>query len=73
MGIAATAASVSVAAAVFIALLILAAVTVAMTSAEWIRPARMVGGGVRRWSGYVLAAVGIWFLVLAALPSPVLV
>ncbi len=55
------------------ALLMIASVVVTVTSDEWIRPARMVGGGVRRWSGFVLVAVGVWFLVLAILPSPIVV
>jgi hypothetical protein len=32
----------------------------------------MTGHVVRRWSGYLLITVGMWFIVLAVLPSPIL-
>lgn len=54
-------------------LLAIASVMVTFSTSDWIRPARMVGGGVRRWSGFVLIAVGFWFLLLSVLPSPILV
>jgi len=63
---------VAIAASVFVVLLLAASITVSVVSNEWIRPARMVGGGVRRWSGFVLILVGAWFLLLSALPSPVI-
>ncbi len=48
-------------------------VAVTLTTRQWIKPARMVGGGVRRWSGFVLVAVGLWFSMLSLLPSPLIV
>jgi hypothetical protein len=60
-------------AVVFVALLITAAVVVSSVSAEALRPVRMTGTAVRRWSGYVLIAIGAWFVVLAVVPSPILV
>jgi hypothetical protein len=60
-------------AVVFGALLITAAVVVSSVSTEALRPVRMTGTAVRRWSGYVLIAVGAWFVVLAVVPSPILV
>ena len=69
----ATVAAVAIAAGMFIVLIVVASVTVTLVSSEWIKPARMVGGGVRRWSGFVMIAVGVWFLLLAVLPSPIIV
>lgn len=60
------------AAVLFVALLVTAAMVVSTVSAETMRPVRMTGTTVRRWSGYVLIAVGVWFVVLAALPNPIL-
>jgi hypothetical protein len=60
------------AAVVFVALLVAASVAVSLVSSEAMRPVRMTGHAVRRWSGYVMIAVGIWFIVLAFLPSPIL-
>jgi hypothetical protein len=60
-------------AVVFVTLLITAAVVVSSVSAEALKPVRMTGTTVRRWSGYVLIAVGAWFVVLAVVPSPILV
>jgi hypothetical protein len=60
-------------AVVFVALLITAAVVVSAVSTEALKPVRMTGSAVRRWSGYVLIAVGAWFVVLAVVPSPILV
>lgn len=62
----------AVAAVVFIALLVSASVVVSSVSSEALRPVRMTGHAVRRWSGFVLIAVGVWFIVLAFLPSPIL-
>jgi hypothetical protein len=56
----------------FVVLLVTASIAVSVVSNEWIRPARMVGGGVRRWSGFVLIFVGVWFLILSMLPSPII-
>ncbi len=60
------------AALVFAALLFTAAVVVSSVSADALRPMRMTGPAVRRWSGYVLIAVGAWFIVIAIVPSPIL-
>ena len=60
------------AALVFVALLLAASLVVSSVTAEVLRPMRMTGPAVRRWSGFVLVAVGIWFAVLAAVPSPIL-
>ena len=57
---------------VFAALLIAASVTVATATTEVLRPIRMSGSTVKRWSGFVLLFVGAWFIVLATLPSPIL-
>ena len=61
------------AAVVFVSLLIIAAVGVSVASSTALTPIRMTGHSVRRWSGYVLVAVGLWFVVLAALADPLLV
>ena len=63
----------AVAAVVFVSLLVTASVLVSTVSRESLRPVRMTGHAVRRWSGFVLIAVGIWFVVLALLPGPILV
>jgi len=60
------------AAAVFVTLMITASVAVSFMNAEALRPARTTGPTVKRWSGYVLIAVGFWFILLAAVPGPVL-
>jgi hypothetical protein len=60
------------AALVFATLLFAAAVVVSSVSSDALRPIRMTGTAVRRWSGYVLMGVGAWFIVLAIVPSPIL-
>ena len=60
------------AALVFVVLLITGSVVVSSVSMEVLRPVRMSGNVVKRWSGYVLMAVGSWFVLLALLPSPIL-
>ena len=60
------------AALVFVVLLITGSVLVSSVQAEKLRPVRMTGPTVKRWSGYVLVAVGMWFMMLAALPDPIL-
>ena len=62
----------SVAAFFFVALLVTASVVVSSVSSDALRPVRMTGHVVQRWSGYVLIGVGIWFIVLAFLPTPIL-
>ncbi len=57
---------------VFSALLVTASVVVATISSEALQPVRMTGPAVKRWSGYVLLALGVWFVLLAVLPSPIL-
>ena len=59
-------------AVVFAALLIAASLSVALVTTEKLRPIRMAGPTVRRWSGIVLLIVGAWFVVLATLPTPIL-
>jgi hypothetical protein len=72
VGVPVTVAAVAVSAIVFVMLLLAASITVSLVSNDWIRPARMVGGGVRRWSGFILMFVGGWFLILSILPSPII-
>jgi protein-S-isoprenylcysteine O-methyltransferase Ste14 len=60
------------AAAVFVTLMITASVAVSFMNADALRPVRTTGPTVKRWSGYVLIAVGLWFILLAAVPGPVL-
>ncbi len=62
----------AIAAVVFVALLVAASVAVSTISREALRPLRMTGPAVRRASGYLLIVVGIWFIVLAFLPNPIL-
>jgi len=62
----------AVAAVVFFALIVTASLLVSALSREALRPVRMTGHAVRRWSGYLLITVGMWFIVLAVLPSPIL-
>lgn len=59
-------------AVVFATLLITASVVVSTVSVETLRPVRMTGHAVKRWSGYVLIALGVWFVLLAILPGPIL-
>ena len=58
------------AALVFVALLVAAAVTVTTVTSATLKPLRMTGPAVRRLGGIVLVVVGLWFVVLAVLPSP---
>jgi len=60
------------AAAVFVTLIITASVAVSFLSIDALRPVRTTGPTVKRWGGFVLATVGFWFILLAFLPSPVL-
>jgi protein-S-isoprenylcysteine O-methyltransferase Ste14 len=57
-------------AVVFLLLLLSASVAVPLLTAEMRGPLRMVGPAVRRWGGYVMMVVGLWFLVLAFLTRP---
>ncbi len=57
---------------VFAVLLVSASVLVSTASTQSLRPVRMTGPAVKRWSGYILLLVGAWFLLLAVLPGPVL-
>ncbi|HEX6301234.1 MAG TPA: hypothetical protein VF148_12275 [Acidimicrobiia bacterium] len=56
----------------FSLLLVAGSLVVSSVQAEALRPVRMTGPAVRRWGGWVLVAVGVWFLVLAVLPRPLL-
>lgn len=60
------------AAAVFVTLIVTASVAVSFMNADALRPVRTTGPTVKRWSGYVLIAVGFWFILLAAASGPVL-
>jgi hypothetical protein len=53
-------------------MLVTASIVVSTVKAETLQPARMTGPAVKRWSGYVLVGVGAWFILLAALPGPIL-
>lgn len=57
---------------VFVALLITASVVVSIAAPGALQPLRMSGPAVKRWSGYVLVLVGVWFILLAALPGPII-
>ena len=57
-------------AVVFLSLLIVASVRVTTLTGRLLDPVRMVGSSVKKSSGYVLMAVGAWFIVLAASTSP---
>jgi hypothetical protein len=57
---------------VFAILLVTASVVVSIASAEALRPVRMTGSAVKQWSGYMLLAVGAWFVLLAIVPNPIL-
>lgn len=50
----------------------LATVTVAIgrVGAGSLKELRLSGPAVRRWSGYVLVMIALWFAVLAVLPRP---
>ena len=72
VGQAATVAAFGAAAFVFVVLLATASLSVASISASSLRPVRMTGPAVKRWSGFVLIAVGAWFVVIAFLPSPII-
>ena len=56
----------------FSALLITASIGVSVVSTDVLRPIRMTGHAVKKWSGYLLIVVGVWFVVLAVLPEPIL-
>jgi hypothetical protein len=56
---------------VFAIMLVTASIVVSTVKAETLRPARMTGPAVKRWSGYVLVGVGAWFILLSALPDPI--
>ena len=72
VGTATTLWSFAAAIAVFTVLIASASIGVGVAGGEPLRAVRMVGGSVRRWSGYVLMALGARFFLLAALPSPLL-
>jgi hypothetical protein len=57
---------------VFAILLVTASVVVSIASTETLRPVRMTGSAVKKWSGYMLLAVGAWFVLLAVVPNPIL-
>jgi len=72
VGPSATVAAYTAAAAVFASLLIGASFTVTTVRSSALRPIKMAGPAVKRFSGFVLLAVGVWFTVLAFLPSPII-
>lgn len=57
---------------VFVSLLVTASITIGAIGPARVRALRTVGPAVKRWSGSVLVAVGVWFLVLALLPDPII-
>lgn len=57
---------------IFALLLVTASVVVSTATVEALRPVRMTGPAVKRWGGYVLLAVGVWFMFLAVIPGPIL-
>ncbi len=59
------------AALVFVVLLVAASILVSVASVAWLQPLRMAGPTVKRWSGFVLMAVGVWFIALATLSDPI--
>lgn len=61
-----------VAAIVMLLLLVTASALVSFASGESLRAIRMSGSAVKRWSGWVLVVVGLWFVALAAASSPAL-
>lgn len=56
----------------FAGLLVAASLAVTKVRDTLFPPVRMVGATVKRWSGYILIGVGIWFIVLSALRSPII-
>lgn len=58
---------------VFATLLVAASIMVSVVSVELLTPIRMTGHTVKRWSGYLLVVVGIWFVALAVLSDPILI
>jgi hydrogenase/urease accessory protein HupE len=59
------------AAAIFVTLLISASVLISSAGTAVLKPVRTSGPTVKRFSGFVLVAVGIWFVFLAFVPSPI--
>lgn len=64
--------SYSLAAAVFCTLLVTTAVAVGRLSPSTVGSVRMTGPQVKRWGGYTMLAVALWFATLALLPAGVL-
>lgn len=62
--------AIATSAVVFLVLLLITSLTVPLLTAETRGPLRMVGPAVRRWGGYVMIVVGLWFLILVFLPRP---
>ncbi len=62
----------AVMAAVFTGLLVSAASLVAKVTAAALHPLRLAGPAVRRWGGWLLVAIGGWFVLLASRTSPLL-
>ena len=67
-----TATAMATAALVFVVLLVMASILVSAVDATSFQPMRMVGPTLKRWSGFVLVAVGVWFVTLATLSDPIL-
>ncbi|MEX1208117.1 MAG: cytochrome c biogenesis protein CcdA [Acidimicrobiia bacterium] len=72
VGTATTLWSFAAAIGVFTLLIASASIGVSVAAGDSLQALRMVGSTVRKWSGYVLIALGAWFFFLAALPSPLL-
>ncbi len=62
-----TAVAMATVALVFVALLVTASILATVATDASLRSLRMAGPAVKRWSGFVLVAVGAWFIALATL------
>jgi hypothetical protein len=72
VGPTATVVAFGLAAVIFVSLLIAASFMVSSITSAALKPIKMTGPAVRRFSGYVLLLVGGWFIVLAFLPTPII-
>lgn len=54
---------------VFVGLLVVAAVAVPRLARGAVRPLRMAGPSVKRWSGWVMVVVGGWFFFISVAPQ----
>jgi hypothetical protein len=66
----ATAAAFALAAGVFVSLLVVSSLIVSTLGTVVLKPVRTSGPTVKRFSGFVLLGIGIWFVALALAPTP---